>query len=132
VLPVGEAEFIHGRIFERGGSRWRGHFGTLPPCLLVVARDFVLFDAATVSRLAESRSVINRRLPDQLSSVPLRRDNRYRHQGPRKIGIASGMRSHRSQKVTDQHYDVTAVPGSGRQWEQPRRETLRGKGDYQP
>lgn len=132
MLPVGYAAFILGHIFERAGSRWRGHLETLPACLLVVARDFVLFDAATVSRLAESRSVINKRLPDQLSSVPRLRDNRHRHQGPRKIGIASGMRSHRSQKVADQHYDLTAVAGSGRQWEQPRRETLRGNGDYQP
>jgi integrase len=62
VITVENCEFVLRHIYERSDRIWRGHAGNFANCLLVVARDFVRVDQATICRLEQLRDIIVKRV----------------------------------------------------------------------
>ena len=65
IVTADAVEFVLRHIYERSGHAWRGHAANFASYLLLVARDFVRVDAATVARIEELRGVIIKRLREQ-------------------------------------------------------------------
>lgn len=65
ITTIEAVEFVLKRQYEAAGGIWRPHAANMATCLLVVARDFVRVDQATVTRLSELRDIIVKRVRER-------------------------------------------------------------------
>jgi integrase len=65
IVTVDNVEFVLRHMYERAGNVWRGHMMNFATYLLVLARDFVHTDSATIARLQQIRDVIVTRVREQ-------------------------------------------------------------------